>query len=198
MIWLIYENINGINNRLAGNEKVTKARQIHDNLAVDIVAYNKHRLNMRHAKNVNGFNQLFNGGEAPIHSVVSHNAHENVGRVQEGGANLMVFGALVELVDRSAVQKDESGLGRWSTITLKNGDTTTRIVCGYNPCFNKNKDNSTTYAQHHRYFVKVKKDFTCPRTNFRIDLVDQLKKWRGDGDKIIVCLDANENILRSQ
>jgi hypothetical protein len=38
IIRLVYENANGINNRLAGNEKVTKARRIHDDLAVDIAA----------------------------------------------------------------------------------------------------------------------------------------------------------------
>ncbi len=181
---------------MAGNKKVTKARQIHDDLAVEIAAYNKHSLNMRHAKNVNGFNQLFNGGGAPIHLVVSHNAHEKVGRVQEGGTSLMIFGTLVELVDRTAVQKDETGLRRWLTVTLKNDGITSRIMCGYNPCFNKSKDNSTTYAQHHQYFVKAKKDLTCPRTKFRMDLVEQLKKWRRDGDKIIVCLDANKNIYK--
>jgi hypothetical protein len=46
IIRLIYENANRINNRLVGNKKVTKARQIHDDLAVDIAAYNEHRLNM--------------------------------------------------------------------------------------------------------------------------------------------------------
>ncbi len=88
----------------------------------------------------------------------------------------MIFGTLVKLVDWTAVQKDKTGLGRWSTVTLKNNGITTRIMCGYNPCFNKSKDNSTTYAQHHRYFVKAKKDLTCPRTKFRTDLVEQLKK----------------------
>ncbi len=88
----------------------------------------------------------------------------------------MIFGTLVKLVDRTAVQKDKTGLGQWSTVTLKNDGITTRIMWGYNPCFNKSKDNSTTYAQHHRYFVKAKKDLTCPRTKFRTDLVEQLKK----------------------
>ena len=66
IICLIYENANGINNRLSDNEKVEKAKRLHNNLEVDIAAYNEHRLNMRHKDNVNGFNQLFRGGEAEV------------------------------------------------------------------------------------------------------------------------------------
>jgi hypothetical protein len=59
---LIYENVNGFNTRLISNEKIEKAREIHDDLQVDIAAYCEHQINMRHKKNVNGFNQLFNRG----------------------------------------------------------------------------------------------------------------------------------------
>jgi hypothetical protein len=82
---LIYENVNGFSNRLSGNKKVERARQIHNELEVDMAAYCEHRLNMCHKKNVNGFNQLFKGGEAAVQSVVAHNVHENVGRYNKGG-----------------------------------------------------------------------------------------------------------------
>jgi hypothetical protein len=93
---LIYENVNGFSNRLSGNAKVERARQIHDELEVDMAAYCEHHLNMRHKKNVNGFNQLFKGGEAAVQSVVAHNVHENVGRVQQEGTCLLLFGHLTE------------------------------------------------------------------------------------------------------
>ena len=35
---------------------------------------------------------------------------------------------------------------------------------------------------------------TCPRKRFREDLVKQLRKWRENGDRLIVYMDANENI----
>ncbi len=79
IVWLIYENKNGPSNKLADNKRVKQAKEIHDDLEVDIVAYNKHQLNMRHARNVNGFNQLFHRGEAEICSIVAHNVHENIG-----------------------------------------------------------------------------------------------------------------------
>ncbi len=59
VIRLIYKNVNGLSNKLCNNKKVEKAKEIDDELEVDIVAYNEHWLNMRDRRNVNGFNQLF-------------------------------------------------------------------------------------------------------------------------------------------
>jgi hypothetical protein len=56
MVQLICENVNGFINRLSGNEKVDKAKEIHDELEVDIMAYCEHQLNMWQKKNGNGFN----------------------------------------------------------------------------------------------------------------------------------------------
>ena len=39
IIRLIYENANGFSNRLSNNEKVEKAKEIHDELNVEIAAY---------------------------------------------------------------------------------------------------------------------------------------------------------------
>jgi exonuclease III len=194
VIHLIYENVNGLNNRLSGNEKVEKAKEIQDELEVDIVAYKEHRLNMQDRRNVNGFNQLFKGGEAAVQSVVAHNVHENFGRVQEGGTSVMAFGPILEYLVHDQPGKDETGLGRWSVMTFKGENSLTRVVCGYNLCYNSKPDSSTSYQQHRRYFITQRKDLTCPRTRFREDLVAQLRKWREDGDKLIVCLDSNEHI----
>ncbi len=53
---LIYKKVNGLDSKLADNKKADRAKEIYDELEVDIVAYNKHQLNMRHPQNVNGFN----------------------------------------------------------------------------------------------------------------------------------------------
>jgi hypothetical protein len=53
---LIYKNVNGFCNRLSGNKKVERAREIHNKLEADIASYCEHRLNMHHKKNCNGFN----------------------------------------------------------------------------------------------------------------------------------------------
>ena len=51
MVCLIYENVHGFQNRLSGNEKVERAKEIHDKLEVGIATYCEHQLNMRHKKN---------------------------------------------------------------------------------------------------------------------------------------------------
>jgi hypothetical protein len=42
VIRLVYENANGINGRFKNNWKVEKAKGIHNDLEVDIAAYNEH------------------------------------------------------------------------------------------------------------------------------------------------------------
>jgi hypothetical protein len=197
IIHLIYEIANGFSNRLSDNEKIDKAKEIHNKLNVDIAAYCDHWLNMRNKHSINGFNQLFKGGEAGIQSVVAHNTHENIGRMQEGRTSLLLFGTLTEQLVHDELGKDESGLGRWSVMTLKGDGVQTRVVCGYNPCYNRKLKSSTSYQQHRRYFITKKGDLTCPQTKFREDLVTQLKKWREDGNRLIVCLDANEHIYKN-
>jgi hypothetical protein len=194
---ILYENANGIDCRQMDGYKVRKAREIHDKLEVDLVAYNEHRINYQHRDNSLSFNQLFRGGEAELRSIVAHNSHENVRRVQEGGTSLMLFGPLVQQLNTLEPGKDETGLGRWVVMTLTGGTAgfTTRIVCGYNPCGNSRLDSSTTYAQHRRYFLH-RGCLECPRVKFRQDLVAQLIQWREQGDRLVVCLDANEDIYK--
>jgi hypothetical protein len=94
VIRLIYENLNGLNARMSDNEKLDKARELIDDLEADIVCYNEHRLNLMHKDNKSGFSQLFRGGESEIRSIAAHNKHEgkDVGRVQEGGTAMLLYG----------------------------------------------------------------------------------------------------------
>ncbi len=81
-------------------------------------------------------------------------------------------------------------------MTLKGDGVRTRVVWGYNPCGNGKLNSGTTYEQQRRYFITKKKDLTCPRKKFHDDLMQQLEKWCTDGDRLIVCMDANEDIYK--
>jgi hypothetical protein len=129
VVRLIYENMNGLSNKLSNNDKVDKAKEIHNNLEVDIFTYNKHRLNMHDRRNVNGFNQLFKGCVAAHQLVVVHNVHNNLGRVQEGGTSLLLFASLTEQLDPDQTGKDLAGLDWWSVMTLRGDGARTRKVC---------------------------------------------------------------------
>jgi hypothetical protein len=128
--------------------------------------------------------------------VVAHNVHENTRRVQEGGTSLLLFGPMVQQYNATESGRDDTGLERWVVITLSGNDGfTTRIVCGYNPCGNGRLDTGTVYAQHRRFLLN-RGCLECPRVKFRHDLVALLTRWREEGDRLIVCLDANEDIYK--
>ncbi len=193
---LMYENANGFSNRMGSNEKLGKVKDLIDELEADVVLYNEHRQNLMHSDNCNGWNQLFRGGEADVRSVVAHNVHEgrNVGRTQEGGTGILMFGQLTEYLDMPNSGKDASGLGRWLMMVIKGEGMQTRIICGYNPCNSRKMDSSTSYQQHHQYLIMHKKDaVTCPRVKFWEDLIHLLKTWREAGDRIVVCLNTNKD-----
>jgi hypothetical protein len=127
---------------------------------------------------------------------VAHNVHENVGKIQQGGTGLIMFGHLTQQIDGDESRKDPSGLGRWTIMTLQGDGVRMRIICGYNPCGNNKLNSGTSYQQQKRFFVTVQKDLTCPRKKFHDNLIAQLKRWRDDRDHLVICLDTNENIYR--
>lgn len=192
---LIYENANGINNRMAKNPKLERAQEMIHELSADIMAFNEHRMNMSHHSTVNGFRKLFQGGETELRAVAAHNVHNNICRTQEGGTCLMVYGEMIDYFDSESSGKEESGLGRWVVMTFKGTEGfTMRIICGYSPCYNSRGATSTAYQQQKNYWLTHKKQHICPRTKLREDLIEQLSVWREQGDRLIVCLDANEHI----
>ena len=80
-----------------------------------------------------------------MQSIVAHNEHKNVGKVQQGGTSLILFGQLTEQLDHNESGKDPTGLGRWTVMTLKGEGIQTRIICGYNPCRNTKLKSGTSY-----------------------------------------------------
>ena len=198
---LVYENLDGLANKIGGNEKLEKAKSIIDDLEADLVCYNEHKQNLMHKDNKNGFSQMFKGGEAEVRSVAAHNSHEgrSVGRYQEGGTAALVFGQLIEQYDFKASGKDPSGLGGWVVLVFRGSNgIVTKVVCGYCPCKSRQKAMRSSYQQARHYYIKKEKDLTCPRLRFQRDLVAQLKKWRADGDRLIVCMDANADIYQKE
>ncbi len=74
----------------------------------------------------------------------------------------------------------------------------TRIICVYSTCFNKKKDSGTVYQQHRWHLINKLNNLTCPRERFHKDLLQQMKQWRAAGKRLVLCLDANENIYRAK
>ena len=201
VVRLIYENLDGLSNTISGNEKLEKEKGIIDDLEADLACFNEHNQILLHKDNKNGYSQLFKGGDVEVRSVSAHNSHEGkeVGRHQEGGTAALVFGQMIEQYDFEASGRDESGLGRWVVLVFHgSGGITMRVVCGYCPCKSSKKATRSSYQQARRFYITKEKDLTCPRVRFQRDLVAQLKKWRAEGDRLVVCLDANADIYQKE
>ena len=81
---------------------------------------------------------MFRGGEAEIRSIAAHDVHKNVGIIKEGGTIMLLYGTLVAHYNFKHYGKDDTGLGRWMIMLFKGYKRIkTRIVCGYNLCYNK-------------------------------------------------------------
>jgi hypothetical protein len=136
---------------------------------------------------------MFKGGEMDLRANTSHNVHESVGKNQEGGTAVLSYGNLLQQFDPEGSGHDDLGLGRWTYMRFVGEDRiVTRVICGYSPCANIKKDSSTVYQQHRHHLINKLKDDTCPRARFREDLLRQMKQWRKDGERLIMCLDAND------
>ena len=59
---LIYENVDGFNNRITNNDKLDKAKDLIDELQADLVAHCEHKMRIGHKLNRNGMRHMFNGG----------------------------------------------------------------------------------------------------------------------------------------
>ena len=82
---VLYENCDGISNNIRGNAKVEKTKELIDNLEAAVVMYDEHRMNLKHKRNMNGINQMFNGGDSEVRSVAVNNMHDSkCGRTQRG------------------------------------------------------------------------------------------------------------------
>ncbi len=138
---------------------------------------------------------MFNGGETELQAIASHNRNKDAGKFQEGGTAMMVYGDLIQQFDLEALGQDDLGLGRWTYMLFcGTNNTVTRVICRYSPFANKKNDSGTVYQQHRRHLINKLGDDTCPRSRFREDLLRQMRQWRRAGERLILCLDANENI----
>ena len=132
---LMHENVDFLQNRIGGNKKLQKIKDLVDELQVDLVATNEHKMRLGHKLNRNGISQMLNGGEIEIRSAMGGNAYEKGGsKVQRGGTGMLLYGNLIDQYDFEASGKNATGLGRWVHMVLQGEDgIKIRFVCGYNP-----------------------------------------------------------------
>jgi hypothetical protein len=203
VVRVVYENVNGLKSQIGDMSKLDKLKCILNDLQADCFAFNEHRINFRHRENRRrGVTQLFNGGEMLVRGIGAFNKMEKTDqfidkRTLEGGTGMVAYGELASLMNPKTSGVDETGLGRWTYMEFIGADGhTTVILCGYAPCYNNRPNSGTTYQQHRRFYIEHEGQADEPRARFLSDLTSLLKKWKDEGKRIIVCMDANENVYK--
>ena len=123
---------------------------------------------------------------------MGYNVHDTTPfRSQYGGTAILAVNTMANKIHQCG--QDSTGLGRWSWMQMQGRDNhTTRIVSVYCPIMTKQsgaQGQRTVYAQHMRYFGE------SLMVRFWKDLGDDIDKWLGQGEKLILCGDWNTPIL---
>jgi len=188
---LVFESFNGLAPWYVRNDKIVLARRFLHRIKADGYLGTECRAQWDILRHSNKLEQLFKS-EVQIKAVSAHNIHEDDTRAQEGGTAIIAFDQLASLVKTSGV--DPSGLGRWSWVKiLGKHSQVTRIICAYQPCTSKRTALSSVGAQHRRYY-RARGIKSCPRLMFRKDLTAQLGKWMKAKERILLFIDANEDL----
>ena len=188
---LVFENFNGLAAWKPRNDKILMARKFLRRIKADLYAGTECKAQWDLLNDGSQLKKLFHS-EVAARTVTAHNEHEDDMRAQEGGTGMVGFDQLAGLIHTSGV--DTTGLGRWCWFTIKGKHNhITRIITAYQPCRSKNKQLHTVYSQHRRYY-RSRGDDRCPRLIFRTDLAKALGKWKEKKDRIILFIDANEDL----
>lgn len=149
--------------------------------------------NLRRIDNSEQLRELTRGWVENIAVRSTYNRHYDSGRKRQYGGTALVIGS--QLSSRLAGSDiDPTGLGRWSS-TLIQGKIgyKTRVISAYRPCLGTSE--GSVNIQHHLFFADPSVD---PRTQFLIDLADQICAWQDQGEQIILTGDMNTGDLTSE
>jgi hypothetical protein len=92
---------------------------------------------------------------------------------------------------------DDRQLGRfaWTKLQGRHGNVA-RLISVYVPCLSSRSSGDLTVINQHRRYCASHNIDVCPRQLLLDDLRSALLAWRQAGERLIVFMDANENMLR--
>lgn len=141
--------------------------------------------------------------ETPLHYQYSFNKHDPgrsggiLGKktFQQGGTMTLALDVITARLTNKG--QDETGLGRWSWLLFhgKHG-TRTRIITAYQPVNSREGRLQSVYSQQRRWLRRYG-DKTCPRKAFLRDLLLFLQHCRQNQERIVLLIDANDDIRSS-
>ena len=193
VIRLLYENFDGLPVSTARDRhgKISRLNLLRKRLDLDIIGGTEVQIDWSLMDRRNSLETVLDD-TARVRAATGFNTKECVGKRQQGGTCTLAFDAAAVKVVGSG--SDASGLGRWSWLRVVGCQgAVTRIITAYQPVRARKKGFNTVYRQHLRHFKTLGR-IGCPRNFFRMDLRQFLLQCLADGEKIILMLDANENM----
>jgi len=126
-------------------------------------------------------------------SVTSSNTHiKSTSQSLSGGTGIVIMKAL----DPHVTEKTVDHLGRFSSCKFDAGKgLVTRLVSAYALAAHAAATGNSIEQQHRQYIADKGLGNISPRQLFESDFIKQLKKWLADGEQLIVCMDANEDVV---
>lgn len=188
-------NVNNFEVGTFENSKMDHFREFIRRYDFDVIGLQEHGLNLKRIPRCKRFDYLLRT-ENLLRVEAAHNVHEpGTARRQWGGTAVLAMGETATRITESG--SDSTGLGRWTWFRFEGkGGVSTRIVSAYQPVPSDYSHGWTVNAQHHTYF-NSKGDFTNPRAAMLRDLEQVLRRWRNDGDRIVLCIDMNDDMTNS-
>lgn len=179
---------------VAGNPKEDELKSWIVNKNIDLIGIQEVNINWNKCNNKYRFSErIRNPAWEFARYSVAFNKHDKKYRHQYGGCISLGVEQVIHRISGSGV--DERGLGRWSWLLLEGKDKVqVRVVTVYQPNLHKlSSQCGSVYSQQRAQLLKENID-RCPLEVFREDLVSQLKTWIKMKNKIIITIDANEDV----
>ena len=126
---------------------------------------------------------------------ISYNATDTISSATQPGGCIATCSGQAK---RRMVQRgiDEKKLGRLARIKFQVKQRHTIRFMSACQC-GSNAGPSTIYSQQKRFLDKAGID-KHPREVFQEDLINLIKRWMSEGDKIMLAIDINEHILERE
>ena len=198
-VWrFMYIQANGLAEPLRRRQKLDKMMKLAQSFDVDGIAVCEVGVNWKNHRRRHRLREWIEKlADREIRATSSFNVEgPDTCLGQQGGTSIVLLHGLIQYAQQTA--HDFRKLGRWSSWVLSSNPLhRARVVVAYCPGRSKKTGLKTVYQQQLRHIQN--KNLRCsPYELFVHDLCTQLCTWRAAGDRILLFIDANEDIINSR
>ena len=191
-------NVNNMSNSIVRQRKIGEFQQAIDYWDVQGVGLSEVGIDFRKMGPSRQMSSWFRGNRENYKTSAAHNTrYPAISYSQPGGIGLIACKELKQYIQGS--KGDFRKLGRWNSWILGlNPAHRTRIVVAYQVGKTTSKAAyNTIFLQHHRY-IQQKGICLTPRELFQQDFISNVRRWRGNGERLVIFMDFNEHILKGK